>query len=70
LEDNEFVTLLSWVLNTYLGPELMGHPTLRLNVKALPPLLEQSVLEGLIKKYLDVSMAFIFTYFFYLFYFI
>ncbi|KAF2365226.1 Exocyst complex component EXOC3/Sec6 [Trinorchestia longiramus] len=53
LEDNEFVTLLSWVLNTYLGPELMGHPSLGLNVAALPPLLEQKVLEGLIKKYLN-----------------
>uniref|UniRef100_A0A2P2I4L7 Exocyst complex component 3-like n=1 Tax=Hirondellea gigas TaxID=1518452 RepID=A0A2P2I4L7_9CRUS len=53
LEDNEFVTLLSWVLNTYLGPQLMGHPSLGLNVNALPPLLEQDVLDGLIKKYLS-----------------
>ncbi|KAA0202992.1 hypothetical protein HAZT_HAZT003038 [Hyalella azteca] len=52
LEDNEFVTLLSWVLNTYHGPELMGHPSLGLNVSAFPPLLEKKVLEGLVKKYL------------------
>ena len=55
LEDNEYVTLLSWVLNVYAGPELMGHPTLNLNIAKLGPLLEDEVLQGLISEYINVS---------------
>lgn len=55
LEDNEYVTLLSWVLNVYAGPELMGHPSLNINVAKLGPLLENKVLEDLISEYLLVS---------------
>lgn len=53
LEDNEFVTLLSWVLNTYSGKELMGHPSLGINVAKLEPLLENKVLDDLMSKYLS-----------------
>lgn len=56
LEDNEYVTLLSWVLNVYAGTELMGHPTLNINVAKLGPLLENKVLENLISEYLTVSV--------------
>ncbi|KAK8375438.1 hypothetical protein O3P69_008347 [Scylla paramamosain] len=52
LEDNEYVTLLSWVLNVYAGPELMGHPTLNINIAKLGPLLEDKVLNNLISEYL------------------
>ena len=58
LEDNEFVSLLGWVLNIYLGPELMAHPSLAFNVEVLPPLLEESVLSGLVDKYMQVSVFF------------
>ncbi|XP_063597351.1 exocyst complex component 3-like [Penaeus indicus] len=53
LEDNEYVTLLSWVLNVYGGKELMSHPQLNINVVKLGPLLENKVLEDLISKYLQ-----------------
>ncbi|XP_047492530.1 exocyst complex component 3-like [Penaeus chinensis] len=53
LEDNEYVTLLSWVLNVYGGKELMSHPQLNINVAKLGPLLENKVLEDLISKYLQ-----------------
>ncbi|XP_050707871.1 exocyst complex component 3-like [Eriocheir sinensis] len=52
LEDNEYVTLLSWVLNVYSGPELMGHATLNINMAKLGPLLDNKVLEDLISEYL------------------
>ncbi|XP_064082051.1 exocyst complex component 3-like isoform X5 [Macrobrachium nipponense] len=53
LEDNEYVSLLSWVLNVYGGKELMGHPTLNINVAKLGPLLDNKVLDDLISKYLQ-----------------
>ncbi|XP_045583111.1 exocyst complex component 3 isoform X1 [Procambarus clarkii] len=52
LEDNEYVTLLSWVLNVYGGKELMGHPSLNINVGKLGPLLDNKILEDLVSKYL------------------
>lgn len=53
LEGNEYVSILAWTLNTYLGPELMGHPDLIEHTKTLPPLLEDAVLKNLKQQYLS-----------------
>nr|CAG4642395.1 EOG090X03GO [Evadne anonyx] len=53
LEANEFVTVLSWVLRTYPGPELLQHKDLRIDPKALGSLLRDETIESLIKSYLD-----------------
>lgn len=54
LEDNEYVTLLSWTLNVYTGKEFMGDPALGLNIASLGPLLDNKILDQLIAKYLNV----------------
>lgn len=54
LEDNEYVTLLSWTLNVYTGKEFMGDPALGLNIASLGPLLDNKILDQLIAKYLTV----------------
>ncbi|XP_047989697.1 exocyst complex component 3 isoform X2 [Leguminivora glycinivorella] len=53
LEGNEYVTLLSWVLNTYPGTELMGSPELNIDVSTLPPLLSEESLQDLCDEYLQ-----------------
>ncbi|XP_063534588.1 exocyst complex component 3 [Cydia strobilella] len=53
LEGNEYVTLLSWVLNTYPGTELMGSPELNIDVSTLPPLLSEESLRDLCDEYLQ-----------------
>ncbi|XP_043191620.1 exocyst complex component 3-like [Amphibalanus amphitrite] len=53
LEGNEYFTLLSWTQNTYPGPELLGHPSLAISTKALPPLLDQHTVDTLIKEYVE-----------------
>lgn len=53
LEANEFVTLLSWVLRTYPGPELLQHTDLRIDLKILGPLLPEETIEHLIKVSFD-----------------
>ncbi|CAL4124849.1 unnamed protein product, partial [Meganyctiphanes norvegica] len=53
LEDNEYVTLLSWVLNTYPSEELMGHPSLDVDVKSLEVLLTTDVLNQQINSYVE-----------------
>ncbi|KAK9497914.1 hypothetical protein O3M35_003813 [Rhynocoris fuscipes] len=52
LEGNEYVSMLSWVTNTYVGPELMQHPELNINVQSLGPLLSLEVIDSLQCKYL------------------
>ncbi|KAF5273381.1 hypothetical protein FQR65_LT04673 [Abscondita terminalis] len=52
LEGNEYVSVLSWVLNTYKGPELMGHPDLKEHTSGLSLLLPQAVLNNLQDQYL------------------
>ncbi|XP_063225953.1 exocyst complex component 3 [Bacillus rossius redtenbacheri] len=52
LEGNEFVSLLSWIMNTYSGPELMQHPELNIDTTAVGPLLSASVVEDLQGQYL------------------
>lgn len=55
LEGNEYVTLLSWVLNTYPGPELMRSPELNIDVATLPPLLSEEVMNKIEEEYLQVE---------------
>lgn len=57
LEDNEYVTLLSWTLNVYTGKEFMGDPALGLNIASLGPLLDNKILDQLIAKYLNVRLV-------------
>lgn len=52
LEGNEYVSMLAWVLNTYYGQELMGHPELNIDRAKLGPLLSANVLEQLQMQYL------------------
>ncbi|KAF5278438.1 hypothetical protein FQA39_LY05927 [Lamprigera yunnana] len=52
LEGNEYVSILSWTLNTYKGPELMGHLDLKEHTSGLNSLLAQSVLSNLQDQYL------------------
>lgn len=53
LEGNEYVSILAWVLNTYAGPELMGHPELNIDKMRLQPLLSSNVLSQLQQQYLQ-----------------
>ncbi|XP_014257420.1 exocyst complex component 3 [Cimex lectularius] len=52
LEGNEYVSLLSWVVNTYLGPELMQHPDLNISTDWLDPLLSKATIDDLKSRYL------------------
>ncbi|CAK9303306.1 unnamed protein product [Gordionus sp. m RMFG-2023] len=52
LEGNEIITLLTWIKD-YDGRDLLGHPDLQIADLNLPPLLEQSVKDNLIEKYLQ-----------------
>ncbi|XP_055918920.1 exocyst complex component 3 [Eupeodes corollae] len=54
LEGNEYVSLLSWVMNTYPGVELMSHPDLKVDVHSLiGPLLRADHLKSLEGEYLN-----------------
>ncbi|CAH0714352.1 unnamed protein product, partial [Brenthis ino] len=53
LEGNEYVTLLSWILNTYSGVELMGSPEVNVDVSTLPPLLSNEIMQKLQDEYLQ-----------------
>ena len=53
LEGNEYVTLLAWVLNTYSGKELMGHPSLDCDINKFEPLLSAEVLQKLQQTYIS-----------------
>ncbi|XP_014281696.1 exocyst complex component 3 [Halyomorpha halys] len=52
LEGNEYVSMLSWVVNTYFGPELMKHPDLNINTNSLEPLLSRKIINNLQFQYL------------------
>lgn len=54
IEGNEYVTLLSWILNTYPGHELMGSLQLNIDVSKLPPLLSEEMMQKLQDEYLQV----------------
>lgn len=53
MQGNEYVSLLSWVINTYPGYELMRHPDLNVNIQQLVgPLLPPRRLRTLEDEYL------------------
>jgi exocyst complex component 3 len=55
VEGNEFVTLLSWTLNTYPGKELMQNPELKIDlsqVKNIQPLMKPEMVKRLETAYL------------------
>lgn len=58
LEGNEYVTVLSWVMNTYPGIELMNHPDLQVDLSMVEPLIKPELLKDLEDKYLKVSFFF------------
>lgn len=53
LEGNEYVSLLSWTLNTYKGEELLGHPDLIQHTENIGLLLSKAVLKSLQEQYLE-----------------
>ncbi|XP_052756096.1 exocyst complex component 3 [Galleria mellonella] len=53
IEGNEYVTLLSWILNTYPGNELMSSSELNIDVSTLPPLLNDETMQKLQDEYLQ-----------------
>jgi len=53
LEGNEYVTIISWVTNTYSGLELMRHPELNIDTDKFGPLLKKSIDVELQSKYLE-----------------
>uniref|UniRef100_A0A1B6L8Z3 Exocyst complex component 3 n=1 Tax=Graphocephala atropunctata TaxID=36148 RepID=A0A1B6L8Z3_9HEMI len=53
LEGNEYVSVLSWIVNTYTGPELMQHPELNIGIASVGPLLGSSVINKLQYQYLS-----------------
>nr|CAD7396422.1 unnamed protein product [Timema cristinae] len=52
LEGNEYVSVLSWIMNTYSGPDLMQHPELNIDTSVIGPLLSNEVVEELQSLYL------------------
>lgn len=61
LEGNEYVTVLSWVMNTYPGIELMNHPDLKVDLSMVEPLIKPELLKDLEDKYLKVSFLLLYT---------
>ncbi|XP_054712236.1 exocyst complex component 3-like [Uloborus diversus] len=51
LEDNEYITLLTWI-SAYGTDEMLGHPDLNIDISKLPPLLENNVISSLVNQYL------------------
>lgn len=48
------MSLLSWVMNTYPGPELMTHPELNIDLSSLGPLMKKQMLDEMEAKYLQI----------------
>lgn len=56
IEGNEYVSILSWALNTYKGEELLGHPDLKEFTTSVPDVLPVEAIEQLQDSYLAVSI--------------
>lgn len=56
LEGNEYVSMLSWIVNTYSGPELMQHPDLNIDIGTIGPLLNVGIINDLQQQYLKVIL--------------
>lgn len=55
IEGNEYVTLLSWTLNTYPGKDLMQNPELRIDlsqIENIQPLMKPEMVKSLERSYL------------------
>lgn len=55
IEGNEYVSLLSWIINTYPGKELMLHPDLKIDlqqIENIQPLVKPETLKSLENAYL------------------
>ena len=55
LEGQEYVTVLSWIIQTYPGKELMSDPQLAIPKSKVKPLLDQKTIDRLQEQYLEVS---------------
>ena len=53
LKDQEYVSILSWIIQTYPGKELMGNERLQLPKESIKPLLDTSTIEKLEEEYLS-----------------
>lgn len=51
LEGNEIVSMLTWAVNTYPGPEMMRHSELGANATPLGPVLREEVIKSLENKF-------------------
>jgi exocyst complex component 3 len=58
LEGQEYVTVLSWIIQTYPGKELMGDPSLGIPAAKIKPLLGKETIAGLEQEYLEVKLIF------------
>ena len=56
LEGQEYVSLLSWMIQTYPGQDLMKSPSLGIPPEKIKPLLDQKVIDDLQVKYLKVCV--------------
>lgn len=50
------MSLLSWILNTYPGVELMQHPELNIDLSGFKPLLSDETLNEMQDQYLQVNL--------------
>ncbi len=53
LEGQEYVTVLSWIIQTYPGKEFMGDPGLGIPKSKVSALLDQGTIDRLQREYLD-----------------
>ena len=53
LQDQEYVTVLTWAIQTYPGEELMQSWNLKVSPALIKPLLEEKDIEMLQQEYLD-----------------
>ena len=53
LQDQEYVTVLTWIIQTYPGEELMKSWNLQVSHALIKPLLEDKAIEKLQQEYLD-----------------